>query len=208
MPRLSTLLLAAPILLFARALAPRGAEAGTAIRLDVSGLVERAELVIEGRVIAARAVLGPASRIDTEFTIAVEHTYCGDPLATRVIRWPGGVLADGRGMIVPGMPHLAVGHSAILFLTSADPSGMRMPVGLAQGELAIRVSPDGAKMLARDQSDLALIDPRTGESARADSKSFLDYADTVACIEAGVAAKRARQNARDESRAIGGKERR
>jgi hypothetical protein len=192
MRTLSLLSIVLPIVALASLFRLERSQAGTAIRLDIGGLVDRADLVLEGCVTAEHAVIGPASRIDTEFTIAVEHTYLGDPLATRVIRWPGGVLPDGRGMALPGMPRLSVGSRAILFLTAADSVGMRMPVGLAQGELSIAIDAIGGKHVVRDQSDLSLVDPRTGSVAHADAKCVLDYAGTIAEIEARVAAKRAR----------------
>jgi hypothetical protein len=194
MRRLSVLAWPALALLHLCTLRPTSVAAGTAIRLDLAGLVERADLVLEGRVIAERALSGPANRIDTEYTIAVEHTFFGDPVATRVIRLPGGVLPDGRGMILPGLPHLARGASVLLFLTPADPIGMRMPVGLAQGELSIVTDLDGKKRIVREQADLSLFDPRTGALTQADAKAFLDYAGTLAEIEARVVSKRARQS--------------
>lgn len=170
--------------------------AGTALRLDLSGLVEGADLVLEGRVIAQRGVLGPARRIDTEYTIAVDHTFLGEPLPVRVIRLPGGVLPDGRGMILPGLPRLSIGGSMLLFLTAADAIGMRMPVGLAQGELPIVTGASGEKRIVREQADLSLLDAGTGAVTQADARAFLDYAATVAEIEARVAAKRARPSHR------------
>jgi hypothetical protein len=174
--------------------------AGTAIRLDVAGLVDRAALVIEGRVVGARACLGPAKRIDTEYTIAVEHTFSGQHLPTRTVRLPGGVLPDGRGMVVPGIAQLSVGSDVLLFLTAADATNMRMPVGLAQGELAVVLDASGKKRIARDPSGLSLVDARTGASAEAAEKSFLDYTATVAEIEVRAEAKRARESSgADES---------
>jgi hypothetical protein len=181
------------------------AGAGTAIRLDVAGLVDRADLAIEGRVVTERACLGPAKRIDTEYTIAVERTFCGEHAPTRVVRLPGGVLPDGRGMIVPGIAKLSTGASVLLFLTPADACGMRMPVGLAQGELAVVADTSGAKHIVRDPALLTLVDARTGTTSEAGSKIFLDYAATIAEIEARAAAKRARargEGVRDASDAI------
>lgn len=188
----------------------RLAHAGTAIRLDVAGLVDRADLVLEARVSSARAVLGPANRIDTEYTLVVERTFFGDAATlrgggygdaaptsgtdarpTRVIRMPGGVLPDGRGMVIPGLPALVMGERAILFLTRADATGMRMPVGLAQGRMRVIADAAGKKSIVREQADLALVDARTGAAAQADAKAYYDYAATVAEIEARAGHKRA-----------------
>jgi hypothetical protein len=118
-------------------------------------------------------------------------TNGGGAPVSRVIRMPGGVLPDGRGMVIPGLPALAVGESAILFLTRADATGMRMPVGLAQGRMRVVTDAAGRKSIVREQADLALVDARTGAAAQADAKAFYDYAATVAEIEARAAHKRA-----------------
>jgi hypothetical protein len=201
MRRSSVLALSLLALLAWLASPPRSVAAGTAIRLDTAGLVDRAELVFEGRVIAQRALLASPQRIDTEYTIAVDHTFLGEALPARLVRLPGGVLPDGRGMMLPGLPQLATGSAVILFLTDADATGMRMPVGLAQGELTVVTGPDGHKSIVRSAADLSLVDPHSGAvtpaAARSalDGQAVLDYAGTLAEIEAGVASKRARQAA-------------
>jgi hypothetical protein len=168
------------------------ARAGTAIRMDIPALVEGAQLVVEVRVLATRAVRGPNNRIETEYALAVDRTFLGEAQASRSIRLPGGVLEDGRGMIVPGLRSLAAGEDAILFLSGADSAGMRMPVGLAQGELRIVTDLRGRKRIARDQAGLELVDAHGGAVAPADAAALFDYADVVARIEAAAAAKHAR----------------
>jgi hypothetical protein len=159
--------------------------AGTAVRLGTADLLERSDLCLEGRVIAARAVLEGQKRIDTEYTVRVERTYWGEAQAVRLIRIPGGVLPDGRGMAVAGLPRLAVGEDAILFLSRADASGMRMPVGLAQGRMRVAADRAGRKVLVRDQEGLDLVGPGSSSTA-------LDYAGTVAEIEAAAARRRSK----------------
>src|SRR5262245_36075233 len=46
------------------------ARAGTAVRMDVPALVEGADLVVEVRVLATRAVRESNGRIDTEYTLS------------------------------------------------------------------------------------------------------------------------------------------
>jgi hypothetical protein len=185
------------------------AQAGTAVRMDIAGLVDRADVVIEARVSSARAVLGPGKRIDTEYTLIVERTFYGDSAPpppgdraeTRVIRLPGGVLPDGRGMVIAGIPALSSGERAILFLTRADATGMRMPVGLAQGRLRVVTDAAGKRSLVQDSAGVALVESRTDVAVRGDArtdvavhaggKAVLDYAATVAEIEARAAHKRA-----------------
>jgi hypothetical protein len=166
---------------------------GTTVRLSVAELVLRADLCLEGRVTAARAVLEPGKRIDTEYTISVERTFWGEAQASRAIRIPGGVLPNGSGMLIPGLPSLAVGEEAILFLSKSDVSGMRMPIGLAQGRMVVATDRFGKKRVVRDQAGLAWASSAggTGSVQPADDRSVVEYAAVVADIEAAVAAKRA-----------------
>ena len=162
--------------------------AGTAVRLGVPELFERSDLCLEGRVIAVRAVLEGQRRIDTEYTIQVARTLWGESQAVRVIRIPGGVLPDGRGMTIPGLPSLALGEETILFLSRADATGMRMPVGLAQGRLRIETDRVGRKRLVRDTEGLTVVDP----AGSAPPRAVLDYAGTLAEIEAAAARRRSK----------------
>lgn len=174
-----------------RALVPE-AHAGTAVRLDIQGLVDRADLLIEGRVLGVRVVLDPSGRIDTEYTLTVERTLIGEAQGTRVVKLPGGVLPDGRGMLIPGLPGLTQGENVILFLSQANASGMRMLVGLAQGKLRVLTDPSGRRRLVREQGELSLVDAHTGALTEADAAAELDYAATLAEIEVSIAKKRAR----------------
>jgi len=85
-------------------------DAGTAIRLDIPELVERADLAFEGRVLERTSQVGPTGLIESDYTIAVLRTFVGTPQSTRVVRLPGGVLADGEGLVLPGMPVIEVGE--------------------------------------------------------------------------------------------------
>ena len=176
-----------PLALLAGSSMPR---AGTALRLGLRELLERSDLCLEGRVIAVRAVLQDhPRRIDTEYTIQVARTFWGEPRAVRVVRIPGGVLPDGRGMTVPGLPRLGMAEEAILFLSGADANGMRMPVGLAQGRLRVETDRIGRRILVRDEGELAVV----GEPHAIGGPVVLDYAATVTEIEAAVARRRSKR---------------
>ena len=183
LPGLVLLLAIAPAALPARPL-------GTAVRLTIGELVERADLCVEGRVTAARAFAGPGRRIDTEYTFAVERTFWGEPQASRAIRIPGGVLPDGSGMAIPGLPMLAEGEAAILFLSKADALGARMPIGLAQGRISVATDAKGRKRLVRDLSGLALVAEGGARAGAVRAQEELGYAEVVAAIESAVAARR------------------
>jgi hypothetical protein len=176
------------------------ARAGTAVRMEVPDLVQHADLVLEGRVVGARAVTGPEGRIDTEYTLSVARTFWGEHQPVRTLRLPGGELPNGRGLVVAGMPHLVVGEDALLFL-SPEARGMRMPTGLAQGKLRIVSDVEGHRVLVREQADLSLIDARSGAVRPDAGAGPLDYDDVVVRIEAAVVLKR---TLREKAAARGG----
>jgi hypothetical protein len=111
----------------------------------------------------------------------VTRTFQGPDQAYRTLRLPGGVRADGSGLLVPGVPHVVPGEEALLFLEPEGRSGVRLPVGLAQGKFGLRRGADGSKRLVRDVSALGLVGaPAAGGGAR----SLSDYADLLAVLEA------------------------
>ena len=158
---------------------PRPVEAGTAMRLEIEELARQAALVVEGRVISARAFRDVRGDVRTEFLLSVDETYAGEPLGTRRFELPGGVLPDGSGTLVAGMPSLALGEDALLFLTGESASGLRVPVGLAQGKLRLVRDPAGRLGLVRDSAELTLLDPVTGASASAPTPTVLDHAEVI-----------------------------
>ncbi len=168
---------------------PSGVVAGTAVRMDVSELARNADLIVEGRVLSALAQ-EDGGRIETEYLLAVERTFAGDDRPLRAIRMPGGVLDDGRGMLLAGMPRIEAGETVLLFLTQPSASGIQMPVGLAQGKFRILERSDGSRVVVRSTSDVALLQRETGAILRGEGRTLMDYADLVAGIEAARAGKR------------------
>ncbi len=71
---------------------------------------------------------GETGLIETEYLMSVDRTLWGADLGMRTVRLPGGVLPDGRGMMIPGMPRIAVGEDVLLFLSRQTSWGMRMPM--------------------------------------------------------------------------------
>lgn len=165
--------------------------AGTALRLDIPELVQGSALILEGRVQSAEAVETEGGLVETIYQVAVDETYLGGDQPLRSVRLPGGVLPDGRGMLLSGMPRPTVGEDALLFLSSAGDRGVRVPVGLAQGRFRIVTRLDGAKVAVRDQGDLGLVDPISGAVVSSGSSYLRDYAELKAEVVAAVAQKRA-----------------
>jgi len=173
------------------------APAGTAVRLTLADLADRSDLCLEAKVTAARAILESGKRIDTEYTLSVLRTFWGEAQASRAIRLPGGVLPDGRGMVLPGLRGLEPGEEVLLFLSKPDPLGMRVPIGLAQGTLRVETDKLGRKHLVPDERGLAIVAPGGAPQAN-EPPRVLDYAAAVAEIESALAARRARENAAKE----------
>jgi len=161
----------------------REASAGTALRLDVAGLVHASELVLEGRVLAAEPH-DEAGLLVTEYLIEVERTHKGPHQATRAVRLPGGVRADGSGLLIPGLSAPAPGQEVLLFLGPESRAGARLPTGLAQGLFTLERLPDGSKRLARDARALELFD---GQSFTRGERTRHAYAELLAALEAARA---------------------
>jgi hypothetical protein len=168
----------------------RPATAGTAVELDVAGLTDHAGLIVEGRVLAA-IPLEENGLVFTEYRLSATRTHFGEARPEQVFRWPGGVLADGSGLLLPGLPRLSAGEEVLLFLTEENARGLRTPVGLGQGSFLVARPSSGGRLLVRSHGDLALLDAR-GALRSAPRTSVFDYAAVVSEIEAAVAARRAR----------------
>lgn len=169
-----------------------GVSAGTAVRMDVTGLVRNANLIVEARVLSRRTVETPG-RLETEYLLEVARTFEGEDQPLRAIRMPGGVRPDGSGMVLAGMPRLESGESVLLFLSQQGETGIRMPVGLAQGKYHVRVTESGEKLLERSTAGLSLVNETTGGPVPGTGREVRTYASVVAEIEAALARKRAEE---------------
>lgn len=164
-----------------------GVKAGTAIRFDIAEMATRSDLVLEGRIMDAYTFEGETGLIETEYLLSVDRTLWGADLGSRTVRLPGGVLPNGNGMMIPGMPNMAVGEDVLLFLSRQTSWGMRMPMGLAQGKFSIVSSFNGDRRLVRDQGSMTFIDASTGELSETATAASLDYAAAISEIHAAVA---------------------
>jgi hypothetical protein len=164
-------------------------DAGTALRLDVPQLAERADLVLEGRVRSARGVLAPSGLVETEYLLEVERTLHGEHQPVRTLRVPGGVLPGGDGLLLPGMPALLPGEDVLLFLSGPSAAGARMPVGLSQGKFRVETNLAGERRLTRRHGSLTTVGEHGG-LWDADGEEVFDYAETVAEVHAALARRR------------------
>ncbi|MFT7669575.1 MAG: hypothetical protein ACI8X5_002280 [Planctomycetota bacterium] len=190
------ILLSSLVLGLTALLLPRGdnsdVDAGTAVRLDIDELVNEADQVFEGYVRESKAVRTAEGRIETEYTIEVDRVFFGDVPGNYSVRIPGGILEDGYGLILPGLPEVLAGEEVILFLSEAGGSGVRMPVGLSQGKFRVETDLSGQRHLTRRHGSLTTIDPQTGQTFDAGGSQVFDYAGTVAEIAAAASLKESR----------------
>jgi hypothetical protein len=172
-------------------LSPWTVDAGTAVELDLAGLVESSDLVLEGRIASLACLETPTGRIETELRLEVDRHFWGPETTERTVRVPGGVLPDGRGLILPGMPRFRAGEELILFLSAAGSTGVRMPVGLAQGKLSLLTDLNGERVLAREPAGLTKLAATSGAHVDVDGWEVLGYAETVATLRAAADQRRA-----------------
>jgi len=167
-----------------------GVEAGTALRMGIPDLVDHSALVLEARVLSSRAVESEGF-IETEYLLQVDRTFQGPDEPYRSVRIPGGVLEDGRGMVLAGMPRITEGEDLLLFLSPEGSTGLRMPVGLAQGKFRIVTSSNGLQTVVQDTAGVSLVTQR-GALVHGEGSTVLSYADVVAQIEAALASRKTR----------------
>ena len=182
-----------PLALAWRAEAPACVEAGTAQKLEIENLVGQCDQGFEGRVQHIRVVEAGQKRIETEVTFSVSRRFWGAGGSELVVRMPGGVLPDGRGLVLPGLPRFREGEELLLFLSAESRTGTRVPVGLAQGRFRIERRAGSAKTLVRDQDELELYDPQTRRTSRAEPRALFEYSAVVARIEAAAQERRQRE---------------
>jgi len=160
--------------------------AGTVQRFGLADLAERADIAFEGRVQSVRVQETRPGRIETEYVLRENAVHVGESCPVRIVRLPGGVLPDGRGLVLAGMPRLAPGEDVLLFLSRESTQGTRMPVGLAQGALRVVTLETGAKRLVGSSAGLDFVGVST--TAIPDGPG-IDYVAGLAEITSGIAAR-------------------
>ncbi len=179
------------------AVRPTNVEASTVLKMRIEDLAARCDVALVARVTSCSASIDAGGRIATDYALDVERTLVGAHVAHRTIRIPGGVLPDGRGMVIPGMPTMSVGERAILFLSGANTCGERLPIGLAQGRMRIVTTVDGAQSIVCETSDLEFVD-ESGHALPASGPATLSYAPTMQRIEVECARRPAKRSAQME----------
>ncbi|MDG1491851.1 MAG: hypothetical protein P8R43_08160 [Planctomycetota bacterium] len=158
--------------------------AGTALRMDIEEAFERSDLVLEGRVISSTSRPMGEGIVCTDYELDVTRTFWGDDLPSRTICLPGGVLATGEGMLIPGLPGLLEGEDVVLLLGASASNGLRMPTGLGQGKYRLVREADGDRLAVRTAEDLVLISG--GRAREVNGRDVMDYAELVGRIESAA----------------------
>jgi|GEM_PF-6808573 len=124
--------------------------------LSLGDTAARAQLVVEGRVVASESRDDAAwHRFVTLVTVKVDRPWRGQATTIQVLLL-GGEVGD-RVQLVPGEASLAVGERVLLFLEPIPGREQLRPVGMRQG--VFRPAPEGWR---RDFDGLSVVAP--GES--------------------------------------------
>lgn len=117
------------------------AHASTFRALTLEALVDRADWVVEGPVLAVEA-RWEAGLIVTHAKIAVDTCHqgaCGESVWVRTV---GGRVGD-LVQVAEGLARFEVGERALVFVAPARPDGVRSVVGLGQGKFSVVAGPAG-----------------------------------------------------------------
>jgi len=162
------------------------ARAGSAQRMELEELVQGSDLVLAGRVLSAEARRDLSGHPETRLVLAVEHAFLGDVGPEARVTLPGGVLPDGSGMFLAGMPPIRVGEELLLLLSAESSRGWRLPIGLEQGKFQLVRDEAGTRWALRG----ARRDPAPAVSGRLRPEAgtfVIEYAELRARIEAELA---------------------
>jgi hypothetical protein len=143
-----------PVLLLLAA----GALASTAVQMDVPGLTRAASDVVRVRVSSSRSAWTEGHRhLITLVEVEVLERWKGSgPWRLQVVQ-PGGEL-DGVGQRVAGVPALAAGEEAVLFLERHGPG--HSVVGLAQGVYRVERTSGEVRAVPAELHGLGLVAPQ------------------------------------------------
>ena len=127
-------------LALALATLPFPLSASVVVPATLDELAGEADLIVHARVARVDTRQAPRTlRVERVVSLEVLRPLKGSPDGTVVIVLPGGTFGRYR-TIVHGVPEVAEGEEAVLFLR-ASASGSPQLVGLSQGFLRIRIDP-------------------------------------------------------------------
>jgi hypothetical protein len=123
-------------------------DASVVIPATLDELAGEADLIVHARVARVDTRQAPGTlRVERVVTLAVVRTLKGSPGEALQLVLPGGTFGRYR-TVVPGVPEIAEGEEAVLFLRPS-PTGATHLVGFSQGVLRVRIDPTtGQRMVA------------------------------------------------------------
>lgn len=142
-----------PSIVGAALLAPRVALCFTPGPHSLHDTQELSSVVIEGHVISYRHVPHEEDSgwTFTEYTVRVDESLKGSVAADVAVRVPGGPVASGRVLIVPGAPYLEIGSHVLLHLAPGGDSGSYFVASWTNGVLR---EVDGLALVGADERAL------------------------------------------------------
>ncbi len=142
---LRTSLLLPIFLLTFLGLAP--AQATTVLQLDFDAVIEQAEVVFEGEVIASSSQKIDARNIVTHVTFRIDDLIKGNIDApTITLSFAGGIVGD-EGMRVSSMVYPRIGERGIYFVQSIEQGLIHPLVGWGQGHYRIERDSAGSERI-------------------------------------------------------------
>ena len=142
MPNFKSQLGAACLLLWALGSLPPAA-ATTLMTLSVDELIDQAELVFEGKVLAVQAVEDSAGQISSYVTFAVLELIKGDYSGESLeLKFLGGT-ANGHTMEVSGLRRPELHETGIYFVESLSEELINPLLGWSQGHYLVQSDSDG-----------------------------------------------------------------
>lgn len=137
------------------ALAPAVGRAAVMERYDLARLVQAADVVVTGRVLATESYR-VEGRILTRVTVQPVVQIKGDAGPTIAVEVAGGVV-DGIGQRVSGAARFTAGEDVALFLARRPERRTFRVVGMAQGKLRIEARLSGP-VVVRDLSGVHTVE--------------------------------------------------
>jgi hypothetical protein len=127
---------------------PRFLGASVVIPATLDELAGEADVIVHARVARIDTRQAPGTlRVERVVTLAVVRALKGSPGEALELVLPGGTFGRYR-TVVPGVPEIAEGEEAVLFLRPS-PTGATHLVGFSQGFLRVRIDPStGQRMVA------------------------------------------------------------
>jgi hypothetical protein len=140
-------------------LAASPADAAVVPRLDLAGLVQSSEVIVQARVTRQWCAWDKEHRfIWTHYSLAVSDVLKGTPPVSLTLSEPGGVVGK-RGMAVADVTRYANQEEVVVFL-HRTPVGYWRPYGWGQGKYTVRPDAAGAKRIYTNVAGLTMVERR------------------------------------------------